>query len=221
MSDQPDFKIGSVYFASFDISDGEKKIPVYFSFRVKNLKDNYIELSKISPIYIEKLLLDMKEVDLHIKDTDGVKIFHLSNIRNPRGDLRADFRFKQKDKRAYFRLSISDSRENKFVLCKKFNLLSSRTSVRDVSLNPSSYKLITGISILVPHYVQYVINTGDILTLTGKKLKIKFEVRWFNEGHDRLEAGGKVLSSEFDSYKVLSSLYNKSVDEVIKKLVRS
>lgn len=99
------------------------------------------------------------------------------------------------------------------MLSRKAQLISSKIHIKDISLDPPSYRLITGIGIVVPDYVEFAVSTGDILTVSGHKLKIKFEVRWIRGN----EIGGRVLSADRDSYKVLSALYHDTVDNFLKR----
>ncbi len=213
MSEYHYFKSYLTYHAAIDLETEYGSLPVYFSFKLGKVKNNTIEIEKVSPPEMENLLLYQKNIKLFLKKGKDVIIFEFKNIRKSQKSIKANFIFKGKDKRAYFRLNIHRSSKNKFVLNKKFQLISSRVHIKDVSLNPQSYKMITGIGIVVPDYIKLIVNKGDILTITGHKLKIKFEVRWIEKD----EIGGRVLSADRDSYQILSALYHDTVDNFLKR----
>ncbi|WP_457622309.1 hypothetical protein [Persephonella sp.] len=213
MSEDSCFIPSETHYAAIDINTDQGNLPIYFSFKVVKVRDNQIEIDRISPPGVENFLLSQKNANFLLKRGKNVYICKFSDIRQFQGILKADFSYQGTDKRSYFRLNIHRSRKNKFVLNKKAQLISSVVQIKDISLDPPSYRLITGIGLVVPDYVEHTVSAGDILSVTGNKLKIKFEVRWIKKN----EIGGRVLSADRDSYKILSALYHDTVDSFLKK----
>ncbi|WP_457641064.1 hypothetical protein [Persephonella sp.] len=217
MSEQFCFVPHQIHYASMNLKTDNGIFSLYFSFKTENIKENQIEIVKTSPSEIERIFLEKKEADLMIKKGGRVFKYRFQNIRKSKKFIKAELSFQGIDRRRYFRMNLKKFENNKFVLSKKFQLLSSQVHIKDVSLDPESYKLITGIGIIIPKPFTNVIDLEDVLTISGKNLKVKFEVRRINEKDECYEIGGNVLTAEKDSYKIVSSLYNDTIELILKK----
>lgn len=67
MSEDSCFTPSLTHYASIEIETDQGSLPVYFSFKVDRVKDNQVEIGRISPPEIEELLLSKKSTKLLLK----------------------------------------------------------------------------------------------------------------------------------------------------------